>query len=253
VPPRDLRTRLAKRSIKAGFCLSEDLTAGLTAYYELLARWNSKINLTALDDADEAIDRLLLEPVVAARQIPPGRVRLMDIGSGGGSPAIPLALTHGPQTELTMVEVKARKSAFLREAVRTLSLPMAHVETTRYEELLARPELHEAFDVLSMRAVKVDPRILLTLQAFLKPDGVVLLFRGPSGAEAPDGVLTPLQWKATVPLIESLRSRLTVLVKQSPGTYVPRGTLPLPEPALPAGVQPIGRLKYNSQTRKAKS
>ena len=248
--PRDLRTRLARRSVKAGFCLSDDLTAGLTAYYDLLARWNSKINLTALDDPDEAIDRLLLEPVVAARQIPPGPVRLMDVGSGGGSPAIPLALTHGPQTQLTMVEVKARKSAFLREAIRTLDLPDSSVETSRYEELLARPELHESFDVLSMRAVRVDPKILFTLQAFLKPGGLILLFRGPTGAETPDGVMPPLQWKATVPLVESLRSRLTVLSKRG-GAVVPRGTQARTfELTLPPGVRPIGRLKYNRGQKK---
>lgn len=249
MPPRDLRTRLAKRSVKAGFCLSDDLTSGLTAYYDLLARWNSKINLTALDDPDEAIDRLLLEPVVAARQIPPGAVRLMDVGSGGGSPAIPLALTHGPDTQLTMVEVKARKSAFLREAVRTLNLAGTAVETSRYEELLARPELHEHFDVLSMRAVRVDPKILVSLQAFLKPGGLMLLFRGPTGPEAPEGVIPPLQWKATVPLVESLRSRLTILVKSS--RDVPRGTFSKTvELELPPGVRPIGRLKYNRSGKK---
>lgn len=249
MPPRDLRTRLAKRSVKAGFCLSDDLSAGLTSYYDLLARWNSKINLTALENPDEAIDRLLLEPVVAARQIPPGPVCLMDVGSGGGSPAIPLALTHGPQTQLTMVEVKARKCAFLREAVRTLSLPTTSVETARYEELLVRPELHEHFDVLSMRAVRVDPKILNSLQAFLKPGGLLLLFRGPAGAEAPEGVMPPLEWKLTVPLLESLRSRLTVLVKASQD--VPRGTLRRNvELELPPGVQPIGRLKYNRAAKK---
>ena len=221
---RDLKTRLARRSLKAGFCLSDDLSAGLIEYYELLSRWNRKINLTALDDPDEAIDRLLLEPVVAARQMPPGSIALMDVGSGGGSPAIPLALTHGPQTRLTMVEVKARKSAFLREAVRTLGLAGGQVETSRYEELLARPELHEHFDVLSMRAVRVEAGVLTSLQAFVRPGGFVLLFRGPSGPEVPESVIPPLEWHATLPLIEALQSRLTVLRKVVRLEDVPRGT-----------------------------
>ncbi len=67
----------------------------------------------------------------------------MDVGSGGGSPAIPLKLAV-PRLRLTMVEAKARKSAFLREAVRHLGLEQRSVETARYEELLARPDLHEA-------------------------------------------------------------------------------------------------------------
>lgn len=222
---RDFRTRLARRASKSGVFLDEALASGLVAYYELLARWNRKINLTSLEEPDEAIDRLLLEPVVAARHLSPAVVDVMDIGSGGGSPALPLALALGPQVRLTMVEVKARKSAFLREAVRHLGLAGATVETSRYEELLARPELHENFDVLSMRAVRVEPRVLMTLQAFVKPGGSLLLFRGPAGPEIPPGVLHPLEWQSTDPLVEALQSRLSTLRKRSPGTNVPRGTI----------------------------
>lgn len=225
---RDFRTRLAKRASKSGVFLDEALASGLVAYYELLARWNRKINLTSLEDPDEAIDRLLLEPVVAARHLSPAVVDVMDIGSGGGSPALPLTLALGPQVRLTMVEVKARKSAFLREAVRHLGLTDARVETSRYEELLALPELHEKFDVLSMRAVKVESRVLMTLQAFVKPGGSLLLFRGPAGPEIPPGILHPLEWQSTVPLVEALQSRLSILRKRSAGSSVPRGTTTQP-------------------------
>lgn len=209
--PRDFRTRLTKRARKAGVFLPEDLVAQLSAYYELLERWNRKINLTALDNPDEAIDRLLLEPVAAARHFPSADASLMDIGSGGGSPAIPMKLC-APGLRLTMVEAKARKSAFLREAVRALRLERTAVETARYEELLARPELHETFDVLSLRAVRVEVRTLFTLQAFVRRGGLLFLFRGPGGPDAPE-VVPPLRWVATVPLIETLQSRLTLLQK----------------------------------------
>jgi 16S rRNA (guanine527-N7)-methyltransferase len=199
--------------------LPDDLADRLIAYYELLSRWNRKINLTSLVDPDEAIDRLLLEPLVAAKHLPPSTAgsRLMDVGSGGGSPAIPLKLA-APHLGLTMVEVKTRKSAFLREAIRHLGLDNAIVENSRYEELLTKPELHEAFEVISMRAVRVESSTLLTLQAFLAPAGHVLLFRGPGGPDIPAAVVPPLQWKATVPLIESLQSRLTILQKLRLGT-----------------------------------
>lgn len=210
---RDFRTRLSKRAAKAGVFLPEGLTDRLASYYELLSRWNRKINLTALNNPDEAIDRLLLEPILAARHLPAGAVDIMDIGSGGGSPAIPLKLGLAtPSSRLTMVEVKARKSAFLREAVRTLGLENTTVETSRYEELLARPDLHEAFGLLSLRAIRVEVRTLLTLQAFIKPSGLIFLFRGPSGPDAPE-VVPPLRWTGTFPLVESMQSRLTVLQK----------------------------------------
>ncbi len=89
---RDLRTRLARRASRAGVFLTDDLSEQLAVYYELLERWNRKINLTALDDPDLAIDRLLIEPVVASRYLPQGPITLMDVGSGGGSPALPLTL-----------------------------------------------------------------------------------------------------------------------------------------------------------------
>src|SRR5687767_1999874 len=126
----------------------------------------------------------------------------MDVGSGGGSPALPMALALGSLSQLTMVEVKARKSAFLREAVRTLELTgTAEVENARFEELLAKPELLEHFDVLSVRAVRVEARALNTVQAFVRGGGQIMLFRGPSGPARPD-LLPPLEWRATVPLVE---------------------------------------------------
>ncbi len=210
--PRDLRTRLARRAARSGLFLPDGLSERLIAYYELLSRWNQKINLTALDDPDAAIDRLLLEPVMAARHFPAPDARVMDVGSGGGSPAIPMKLAS-PASSLMMVEVKARKSAFLREAIRTLELQQSCVETNRYEELLARPELHEAFGVLSLRAVRVEVRTLVTLQAFLRPGGSLFMFRGPSGPAEPAALVPPLSWGGTYPLVDSLQSRLTVLQK----------------------------------------
>lgn len=226
--PRDFRSRLSKRAARANIFLTPELAAALTAYYDLLSRWNQKINLTSLEDPDQAIDRLLLEPLVAVRCLPSEPLTVMDVGSGGGSPAIPMKLA-APANRLIMVEVKARKSAFLREAVRTLALENAQVENARFEELLARPELHEVFDVITVRAVRIEPRVLTTLQAFVRPGGHVLLFRGPTGPDTPTGVVPPLEFASTYPLIEATQSRLTVLMKREVGPMgvgVPRGTLP---------------------------
>jgi 16S rRNA (guanine527-N7)-methyltransferase len=216
VAPRDFRSRLVRRASKTGIRLTDELSAGLTAYYELLARWNRKINLTALTDPDEAIDRLLLEPLVAARYLPSPSARLMDIGSGGGSPAIPLKLAT-PGLHLTMVEAKARKSAFLREAIRQLELDSTQVENARYEELLTRPELHDRHDAVSIRAVRVEPRALVTLQAFLRPRGTIMLFRGSDGLGEAQAFYPPLEHVQTVSLLEATHSRLTVLAKRPVG------------------------------------
>lgn len=222
--PRDFSTRLTRRASRVGLFLNDELIEKLDTFYGLLFRWNQKINLTSIADPDEAVDRLLLEPLLAARYVPASATRLMDIGSGGGSPAIPLKLAL-PHLHLTMVEAKVRKSAFLREASRKLGLAATEVETTRVEELLARPQLHETFDLVSMRAVRIEMRMLNTIQAFLSPGGHVILFRGPHGPAEP-GVVPPLRWVDTYPLVEVMQSRATLLQKRPIGAHVPRGTVP---------------------------
>jgi 16S rRNA (guanine527-N7)-methyltransferase len=222
--PREFNERLAKRARKANVTLDPQAIESLAAYYRLLEFWNEKVNLTAFslkDAPDEAIDRLLIEPLVAARhlhgshghgpQLGP-RPRLLDIGSGGGSPAIPLKIAI-PSLHLIMVESKTRKSAFLREAVRHLSLSDTAVETVRAEDLLTRPELHESQDLVSVRAVRVEQRLLTSIQAFLRLGGRILLFRTSSGTDTPPLVAPPLVYEATWTLVESLRSRLVVLRK----------------------------------------
>jgi 16S rRNA (guanine527-N7)-methyltransferase len=213
---RELRERIRRRARYANLNIQGDLLEGLERYFLLLGRWNAKVNLTAFRLApggdDEAIDRLLLEPLVAAKHLPAHATSLLDAGSGGGSPAIPLKLAV-PSMRLRMVEAKTRKAVFLREAVRELGLKEADVETARFEELLPRPEMHESADVVSLRAVRVEPKVLITLQAFLKPAGLLFLFRGPAGGHLANAVTPPLVWKATYPLVDTLRSRLVVLEK----------------------------------------
>ena len=204
--------RLRRRARRCGLTIAADVVGALVSYLELLYRWNQKINLTSLRDPDEAIDRLVMEPLLAARHVPAGAHSVIDIGSGGGSPALPLKLVL-PNCRLVMVESKARKAAFLQEAVRHLALSEVRVEVCRYEELLTRPDLHEAHDLLTLRAVRVESRALMSLQAFLKPGGLLFLFRGPGGPDAPTLMAPPLTLQGTWPLVESLRSRLLVFKK----------------------------------------
>jgi 16S rRNA (guanine527-N7)-methyltransferase len=216
VNAREFKDRLHRRAKRAGVAVDAPLTAKLEIYYRLLATWNQKINLTALnlgEPSDEVFDRLLVEPLAAARHAPPGAHRMMDVGSGGGSPALPFALAT-PGVSLLMVESKTRKSVFLREAIRALGLPSADVATARFEELLTRPDLHEAHDLVTIRAVRVESRVLLGLQAFLRPKGQLFLFRGQASSDPSDVTPPPLVWHATYPLVESLRSRLVVLEKR---------------------------------------
>jgi 16S rRNA (guanine527-N7)-methyltransferase len=237
VTSREFQDRLARRAKRAGVPLTPELATRLETYFRLLETWNRKINLTGLnltEAAPETLDRLLIEPLVAVRHIPGsgirdpgsvGAIRMLDVGSGGGSPAIPMALAAS-SVRLLMVESKTRKAVFLREAIRAADLERADVAASRFEELLARPDLHEAHDLVTIRAVRIEPRLLSSLQAFLKPRGLLFLFRGTTAADPSETVPPPLVWSATYPLLESLRSRLVILEKRPVGQprSVPRET-----------------------------
>jgi 16S rRNA (guanine527-N7)-methyltransferase len=105
---------------------------------------------------------------------------MVDIGSGGGSPAIPLRVCL-PGVRAILVEVKVRKAAFLREVIRQLALENVEVENRRFEELLARTELHETIDLVTIRAVRGDRRLWMAVQGFLRPGGQVFWFGGATG------------------------------------------------------------------------
>ena len=218
---REFKERLSRRAKKAGIAIPATLADGLWVYFQLLAKWNAKINLTGLDLQDptpEGIDRLLIEPLVAAPHAN-GAGSLIDIGSGGGSPALPLALALGG-VRLVMIEVKTRKSVFLREAARELGLEDASVVTSRHESLLSDPTFHDAFDLLSVRAVRVEARVFAALQAFVRPGGQVFHFR--SVSELSPLIPPPLQLTGVHSLGEASRGQLLVIAKGFTG--VPRGT-----------------------------
>ena len=167
------RSLLASRAELAGLAIPPALVDRLVAYYELLVRWNRKINLTSLSDPNQAVDRLLLEPVAAAPHLPAGS-RLADLGSGGGSPAIPLAIAlNAPH--LLMVESRSRKAAFLREAARAVDVP-ATVAAVRFEQLRATAAHRASADVVSMRAVRPDSETLALARWLSRAGGIVAYF-----------------------------------------------------------------------------
>jgi 16S rRNA (guanine527-N7)-methyltransferase len=215
VTSREFNERLTRRARRADVQLTPSLAAELEQYYRLLTLWNVKINLTALPlspPADETFDRLLVEPLAATRHLTSGPVTAIDIGSGSGSPAIPLALAR-PGLRMRMVESKTRKAVFLTEAGRQLHMTSASVETARFEQLLSRPDLHEGADLVTVRAVRVEARTLVTLQAFLRPSGQLFWFRSGVGPSTPSNVPPPLRWIATHTLVDANSSRLVVLNK----------------------------------------
>jgi 16S rRNA (guanine527-N7)-methyltransferase len=180
--------KLAARASLVGVEIAPALSGQLEAYFRLLARWNDRINLTALPldpPTDQAIDRLVIEPLVATHLIAEARV-WFDLGSGGGSPAIPLKLAS-PAAQLTMVESKARKAAFLKDAIRILGISGASVETERIEALASSHPFTGSVDVVTVRAVRLDPILFDAVTRLLKHRGRAVLFGLREHFPTPDG------------------------------------------------------------------
>ena len=206
----EFRERIARRTRRAKAPIALNMLEPLEAYFRLLTQWNTKINLTALPlhaPTDETFDRLLVEPLGAAKQLRTETPAIwFDLGSGGGSPAIPLKIAR-PALRLTMIESKERKSAFLREAVRALGLTDTVVQTERFEVAASKPEFMANADIVTVRAVKADAELFISAGRMLKDGGRLMMFR-PAHSPSPDppGFLHV----TTVPLIDLPQSFLTI-------------------------------------------
>ena len=179
----EFRARLSVRAGTAGVSITAEAQAQLEAYFRLLAKWNARINLTALPllrPTDETFDRLLIEPLAAAQYVADSAQSWFDVGSGGGSPAVPLKIAH-PQAKLTMIESKTRKAAFLREAVRVLELPDVNVENLRLEDVV-RQTRPRSLDLVTVRGVKSDSPLFAAVYRLLAQNGRAFLFHSPFGA-----------------------------------------------------------------------
>jgi len=173
-----LDARLVRLAAEAGVDVGAALASQLGAYIGLLAKWNATLNLAGFQldpPSDEAIRRLLVEPLAAAALVPPAVKVAIDVGSGGGSPAIPLQLLR-PSLQFVLVESKERKSAFLREALRQLGIEHAEVATERFEDLSARADRQATADLVTVRGVRVDADRWRQMASVLRPGGRVILF-----------------------------------------------------------------------------
>lgn len=120
--------------------------AALERHYDLLVRWNRVLNLTRIEDPGEVVERHYCESLFLAGHLPPGPLRVADIGSGAGFPGIPLAVAR-PDCHVTLIESHRRKAVFLREATR--ELPNVKVTAMRVEEI------SETFEWAVSRAVRL--------------------------------------------------------------------------------------------------
>lgn len=175
-----VEARLRERLRALGISAPDEAVRGSTAYLALLHRWNQRLNLTGFDltnPTQDALDRLVIEPIAGARLVRGDDRVTLDIGTGGGSPAIPLKLAC-PWLRAVWFESRTRKAAFLREAVRVLGLTGVEVVTGRFGDTGVRLPASGSVDVVTLRAVRVDLALVGEIRRCAGRGARLILFSG---------------------------------------------------------------------------
>jgi len=196
--PEQLRQGLAEMGVDLAPAAQEKLLA----YATLLYKWNKTFSLTALREQDKAVSHHLLDSLAILPFVPAGN--LLDVGSGGGMPGIPLAIAH-PGLQVTLLDSNSKKTAFLRQAAIELGLPNISVHCGRVEKY------HSAsgFAAITSRAFAELADFVSLSRHLLAADGRWLAMKGvwPKDeiARLPSDIRVEGVYPLTVPGVEGER------------------------------------------------
>ena len=180
--PRPDRAAVLAAAAALGLAVSDEQADRLLAYLALLQRWNATYNLTAIRDPDamwlqHGLDCMAAVPAVRTR-LPDGRrLRILDVGSGGGLPGVVWALLL-PQADVVCVDTVGKKAAFIRQAAGALQLPNLQARHARVEALDEAP-----FDLIASRAFASLADFTRLTRQLLAPGGRWLAMKGKPPAE----------------------------------------------------------------------
>ncbi len=185
--------QLARGLEAMGVPLEAETRRRLLAYLDLLYRWNRAYNLTAVRDPRQAVPRQLLDSL-SILPLLTGR-RILDLGSGGGLPGVPLALAR-PELSFVLLDSGLKKVRFLRQVKLTLGLDNVAVVQARAESY--HPSA--PFDLIVSRAFAPLDRMVAVSRHLLAPEGAWLAMKG----KAPQAELAALGagWRARVVPLE---------------------------------------------------
>jgi len=157
----------------------------LDRYYKYLMAENQKVNLVSRETSREDFDRLTAESLLPLEILDNGFGSYLDIGSGGGFPAIPILMTERVFGEAVLLERTQKKAHALQRILAELDLP-ATVHDRDYEHF----QLPAKFDLITLRYVKLTPRLLDRIAGHLSDDGRFVYFSTPEFEITSAGVET---------------------------------------------------------------
>jgi 16S rRNA (guanine527-N7)-methyltransferase len=198
-PPEEFAGLLARHAAAFAVALEDEEVARLSVFLSELDRWRRTTNLTGRLTPEELVGHAL-ESLVGARSFPAG-AHVVDVGTGGGFPGVPLAL-HRPDLRVTWLEPRKKRAAFLSHLTRAIPAPNAEVLVDRVERLPPN-----GFQGATARAVRLEP--LLVDARFLEPDGLFLAWTTRSSSVPEEFARIGLRLEAVLPVPGS-RERVVV-------------------------------------------
>ena len=176
---RDWRHQLAESSRGFGIELSAAQLDAFDTYLSALLDWNGRVNLTSVTDPAEIAAVHFLDSITClyAHEFD-ANARVIDVGSGGGLPGIPVAIAR-PDLRVTLLESTRKKCGFLEHVIARIPLPGVSVDCRRAEDAGRDPMTRETYDIAMTRAVADLAVVAELCLPLVKIGGAALVMKGP--------------------------------------------------------------------------
>jgi 16S rRNA (guanine527-N7)-methyltransferase len=172
---------LCKYALLHDVYLNSQQLAQLTEHARELVRWSAKTNLTTIKEPKAIVAKHIVDSLASVNLIPKG-ARLLDIGSGGGYPGIPLKIAR-PDLSVTLIDASRKKITFLKHIIRSLDLVDIAAEHIRIEKFATRSNRKGSYQVCVSRAVGHIAQLITASIPLLTVPGMMLFYQGQSAEE----------------------------------------------------------------------
>lgn len=159
-----------------GVALGEKELDLFNRYYREIMSWNEKINLLSRSSAEDTLLKNFIDSLTAVQYLPQRESRVLDMGSGGGFPGIPLKIAC-TLLQVSLLESSRKKTSFLKHLIRMLQLTEITVIHERAENLLNQGGCRNSFDTVISKAAFKLPQFLTLGASFLRPGGVLMAMK----------------------------------------------------------------------------
>ncbi|NPV26813.1 MAG: 16S rRNA (guanine(527)-N(7))-methyltransferase RsmG [Firmicutes bacterium] len=175
------KEKLQQAIQELGISLSEEQVSLLEKYKKILQEWNTRMNLTAIDDDEAMLWKHFIDSLMCTRYVEftPG-MRIIDVGTGAGFPGIPLKVWQ-PGLKMVLLDSVKKKVNFLNEVIKQLDLTECVAIWSRAEELGHQENYRDSFDRVVARAVARLNILIEYCFPFVKVGGIFVAYKGVEG------------------------------------------------------------------------